>query len=636
MSSLIPVKNMNGVEAYIVLEKPAVKTGSSQKALVLLSNMMSIERTVELKVEYIHPSGGEIIYNGKTALNPRATTQVKADVPLAEEPGVHKAVLYVDGKPVDEALFITAELPEKPTLFTIVWHHHQAPNYTPEGRIHAPWAFVYVWGAYLSPYGYGPYHYHSVLLVKKKEFRATYNLSPSLLKQWLDAIDKGVVFIDGKKFDPNTPEVNMVKETLENYRNALYRNQIDVLTSIYAHTIAGFLIDVLDASDVIDEEISFGKEITRGAMGSNYDAQGLWTPEMAFSMGLIPIYASNGIKYTVLDDQFHFKPAEGDKGSQYEPYIVISSSTGDYIVVFFRDHELSDILGFKNVFSSEHHAWRNAYETAYRIIERALNKKAPVLVLALDGENWMVFSKNPPMTAFFLDKLADYLISANKEGFLILSHLREMIDKYPPKRVLKYVPTNSWLGTFKKWRGEKTDHEKYWGKIAEKYRILKAYERIIGGKDEVSFKARWCLWHALDSDYWWAEFWNPRIIDLWLSEFDKNIMKELSLIKISSIDVVGEPIEGGEVNILVKTTNNTNNEVKTTIRIGGIGLKVDRGDEIKPIVVKPKSSYDRIVKARVLTWGKVVIVAAITANGYIVDSMVKEIYVKPHLRPNPT
>ncbi|WFO76347.1 glycoside hydrolase [Desulfurococcaceae archaeon MEX13E-LK6-19] len=636
LSSLVPVKTVDNIEAYIVSEKPAVSPGSSLKAIALISNKSSTERNINVKIKYQCSDGKEtLIYDGQVKIGSMASLTITTDVPLGEKHGEHKLVLYINDKIVDESLFIVDEPLDKPTLFTIVWHHHQAPNYTPDGKIHAPWAFVYVWGAYLSPYGYGPYHYHSVLLSKKPGFKTTYNLSPSLLKQWLDAIERGIVFTDGKKLDSNTPEIELVRETLENYRNALHRGQIDVLTSIYAHTIGGFLVDVLDASDIVDEEISYGKEITRKAMGSNYDATGIWTPEMAFSMGLIPIYASNGIKYTVLDDQHHFRFAEGDKNSQYEPYLVINSGTGDYITVFFRDHELSDIIGFMNVFMSEHHAWRNAYETAYRILKKALSTHASTLVLALDGENWMVFSKNPPMTAYYLDKLSDYLISIDQEKFMKLSHLREMLEKCPPQRVLKHIPTNSWLGTFRKWRGEKQEHEEYWIKVVEKYRILKAYERIIGKRDEVSTQARWCLWHALDSDYWWAEFWSPKVIDMWLNEFEKTVPQKLSLIKISDIEIAGEPVEGGKISILIKTVNKTDKEIKPIIRVRGIDIRIEEGSEIKPIVVKPMSSYDRVVKARVLTWGRVFIIAAITADGYIIDVKTKEFYVKPFIRPNP-
>jgi alpha-amylase/alpha-mannosidase (GH57 family) len=244
-------------------------------------------------------------------------------------------------------------------------------------------------------------------------------------------------------------------------------------------------------------------------MGGNYEPWGIWTPEMAFSMSLVSIYYDNGIKYTVLDDQHHFHWAEGDKDSQYEPYILVDTSTRKSIIVFFRDHELSDILGFKNNFYSEPHAWRNAYETAYLITEKWLDQGVKTLILALDGENWMVFPKNKHFTAYYLKHLIIYLEAVQDLGFIKLSTLREMYNEVPSRRVLTKIPTNSWLGTFRKWRGEIHEHEKYWYHIADTYRRLRAYESIIQirpGEEEISRRIRWALWHALDSDYWWAEF----------------------------------------------------------------------------------------------------------------------------------
>ncbi|MEM0326438.1 MAG: hypothetical protein QW733_05370, partial [Desulfurococcaceae archaeon] len=43
------------------------------------------------------------------------------------------------------------------------------------------------------------------------------------------------------------------------------------------------------------------------------------------------------------------------------------------------------------------------------------------------------------------------------------------------------------------------------------------------GRNEDSRKARWALWHALDSDYWWAEFWEPTLINTWLNKAEKHL-----------------------------------------------------------------------------------------------------------------
>ena len=638
-SRLVSPKIVNGIEAYLVLRSPIVPRNNSQEANILVINH-GHRKSISIKIFIVDPRNEKkLAFESSYELLDKEMKILPSEpirLDIGEDLGEYLVELYVNDDKVDKTTFIVADPSiREPFYFTIVWHHHQAPNYMPDGKIHSPWAYVYVWGGYLAPYGYGPYHYHALLLDNKREFKATYNLSPSLLAQWLIAIEKGIETISGEKYDSSSFEVMKVKEALEKYRDALYRGQIDVLTSLYAHTIAGFLVDVLDAGDIVDEELSYGKTLTKKAMGNNYEALGVWTPEMAFSMGLIHIYRANGIEYTILDDKHHFYHAEGDKNSPYEPYLALNTATGDYITVFFRDHGLSNIMSFQNNFSNEYNAWRNAYEFSLMIARKWFNKNIQTLVLALDGENWMVFPRNPPYTAVFLDKLSDYLINMSRHGFIKLSHLREIYEKVPARRVLKYIPTNTWLGTFRKWRGEKEDHEKYWIEVAKRYRMIRAYERMIGGRDSKSRKARWALWHVLDSDYWWAEFWSPMIIKTWLREFDSVLKPILRLIKINNIGVSGDPVEGLEAKASIEITNDFEKDIRIAIRIGGLGIEVLGSGSIKPLVIKAKNKYSRDIRIKFLQWGKAIISAALTIDGYLIDSKSIEIDVKPYIRPNP-
>ena len=629
--SIIPPQIIDGIEAYLVFDKPAYRIGSMVKAVVLLRNHGS-SQSIDLKIV---ESPNNTVLTDKLVIGEGELVTKTYDLPIGDKEGVHELKLVINNKIYDTTKTIIRDpSSRKPLYLTIVWHHHQAPNYTPDGRIHSPWAYIYVWGEQLKPYGKGPYNFHTVILKKHPHFKATYNLSPSLLYQWKQAIERGIEFIDGKKYDPSTPEIILVKETLNSYIDSLKQGQIDVLTSIYAHTIAGFLTDVMKAHDIVYEEIAYGKKITEETMGDSYEALGLWTPEMAFSMNLIPIYYDNGIKYTVLDEVHHFNHAEGDKNSIYEPYIVVDTSSGKYIYVFFRDSELSNIMSFNNNFYDEIHAWRNAYEYSLRIAYKWFIKDAKSLVIALDGENWMIFSKNPPTTAIFLDKLAIYLETLQDMGFFKLSTLREIIENIPASKVLTNIPTNTWLGTFRKWRGERQEHEQYWVRAYEIYRKINCYEKLIGRKDQDSRRARWSLWHALDSDYWWAEFWSPSIINMWLAEARNIVESNLKKVRIREAKVDKEPFEDEEFNILVIVDNELDKDVYVTVAIGSPGIIMIR-DELKPLIIKAKSSYARKIPVKATYSGLYLVVVSLVSNGVLIDSKTVEVNIKPKLPPNP-
>ncbi len=629
--SIIPPQMIDGIEAYLVFDKPAYRIGSMVKAVVSLKNHGSFQ-SIDLKIVEF---SNNTVLTDKLVIGEGELITKTYDLPIGDKEGVHELKLVINNKIYDTTKTIIRDpSSRKPLYLTIVWHHHQAPNYTPDGRIHSPWAYIYVWGEQLKPYGRGPYNFHAVILKKHPHFKATYNLSPSLLYQWRQAVERGIEFIDGKKYDPSTPEIMLIKETLNSYIDSLNRGQIDVLTSIYAHTIAGFLTDVMKAHDIVYEEIAYGKKITEETMGSSYEAQGIWTPEMAFSMNLVPIYYDNGIKYTVLDEVHHFNNAEGDKNSIYEPYIIVDTSSGKYIYVFFRDSELSNIMSFNNNFYDEIHAWRNAYEYSLRIAYKWFIKDAKSLVIALDGENWMIFSKNPPTTAIFLDKLAIYLETLQDMGFFKLSTLREMIENIPASKVLTNIPTNTWLGTFRKWRGERQEHERYWVRAYEIYRKINCYEKLIGGKDQDSRRARWALWHALDSDYWWAEFWSPSIINMWLAEARNIVESNLKKVRIKEAKVDKEPFEDEEFNILVIVDNELDKDIYVTVTIGSPGLIMIR-DELKPLIIKAKSSYARKIPVKATYSGLYLVVVSLVSNGILIDSKTVKVNIKPKLPPNP-
>ncbi len=498
---------MNNEELYIVLDSPVYTTGDIAEVYVVSSSIT--ERRVEAEIRD---------YKGvlsRAALSiPRGTSIVYTlEFQTPRIPGRYDLTLLSESSVLDRVEYIVIGDREDSVdrYIAFTWHHHQAPGYLPSGRYRYTWAFKHVFEDEVSPYGRGVYQYHSSILEKYPDYKCTYNLSPSLLAQWSQLINEGVVLENDSIIASSSSEAKLVKDTLESYRRSAVRGQVDVLTSIYAHTITGYLVDYLEAMDIVEEEVEYGLEITKSVMG--VEPRGVWTPEMAFSMKLVDLYSDLGLEYTVLDEKCHLSKSSGDRATHLEPYVVRGSSRE--LVVFFRDTELSNILSFKNNFKSTANAWRSAYEYAYLIVEKI--RHGGVLTIALDGENWIIFSKNPPITAHYYEKLVEYLIKLQGKNYAKTTTLRGLIEKYNPRRALTHIPTTTWLCGFTKWCGEVDKQAIYWDKARRVYSEIKSYEEKYG-KNKYSKRARWALWHALDSDYWWAEFWDPDYIDAWLNE----------------------------------------------------------------------------------------------------------------------
>ncbi len=501
-------------DIYIVLDSPVYSTG--ELAEVYIVSHATVEE--KLDVEFRDYKG--VFSKASIKLEPGVNIVYTLEYQTPRIPGRYEIRLVSGSRLLDSVKYIVYgdALESIDRYIVLTWHHHQAPGYLPNGKYRYTWAFKHVADEELAPYGRGPYHYHAIILEKYRDYKCTYNLSPSLLAQWHQLITRGVQLENGEWIPSNSKTAELVLETLELYRKSVERGQIDVLTSIYAHTIGGFLVDYLGMNDIVRDEVAFGIEVTRSIIG--VEPRGIWTPEMAFSMKMIDIYSELGLEYTVLDGKCHFTGSQGDKSGHLEPYIA-RGGHGE-IIVFFRDTDLSNHLSFKNNFKNEAQAWRAAYELAYLIAEKT--RMGGVLTIALDGENWMIFASNPPLTAFYYDKLVEYLVKIQSKNYFETSNHREIINKYSAKRILTHIPTTTWLCGFTKWNGEVRRQPHYWEKARKTYQELRNYEEK-HGRDEYSQRARWALWHALDSDYWWAEFWDPTYIDTWLCEVQRHLLE---------------------------------------------------------------------------------------------------------------
>lgn len=626
--SLIDYRSHNGLEAFIVLNRPVFRVGEAARVNILIR---SLGYRGEAAISVVDAKGA-VIFRKNASIEAGSGNVIAFEHGVPDKPGTYALKLLINNTVYDEVEYLVVNSIARKSIVAFVWHNHQAPNYLPDGTIHGPWAYIYTYGRQLEPYGRGPYAYHIEMLGKHRDYRATFNLSPSLLYQWELAIKKGVVFQTGERISPGDERAKFIENVLERYIEYAKKGQIDILTSIYAHTIGGFLIEYLDAYDIVNDEVRYGKEVSKSVL-KGYEPLGAWTPEMAFSMKMVDIYYDNEIEYTVLDDVCHFEGSIGEKGSRYEPYIVLNKESGKHIFVVFRDHWLSDLLSFKNNFVSEPHALRNAYQLAYVISKRIIESSPKLLTLALDGENWMAFSSNPPLTAYYYDKLLIYLGSLSDIGFLELDHLRNIMQTMAARRILTHIPTNSWLCSFRKWRGERPEHESYWTKANEVYKMIRAYESLIGGRDAHSERSRWALWHALDSDYWWSEFWLPKVIEVWLQEAAQALMPRFNSLRIKDI-IAREPCVqgyGSEAKVVIE--NGLEKPIKAKVMLIVSGCDAP---SVREVFIQPRTTIEEAVNFVPCLSGEVPITALLLGDNHVISSHVKWIKVFPRIgSPSP-
>ncbi len=503
-------------------------------------------------------------------------------------------------------------------IILFVWHNHQAPNYYPDGTFFSRWHIDHFFQDGLKPYftldmayntsiypDMGTYYLHYYLLTKYPHVKANLHYSPSLIYQLNYAATHGFKIFDQrtgrfKTVSPNDTLAQVIRDFFKGLRELHEEGRVYIVTSCFAHTIMGYYMDKYDVDKLIKYDISLGMNWTSKLIIST-DA--IWTPEMAWSDKLTPIYLDLGIKYTVLDGTHHFPGAQGDKGTIFEPYIV-KDQTGRELIVFFRDQVISDgDIGFtNNDWDEPRQADRDArkfYYDIYNIHSFKNYKYPPIEVVAADGENWMLFAPSTANGALFLDRLYRYMESLTLQGIMRSGTFEDAVKAHPPQRVLTYIPSTSWLGSWGKWTTEKgEEHREAWEKMDN---AMAMYKGLLYYKDINTYTQfmheiitdKWfnesivALIHAMDSDFWWAEFFSMSYINRWLEAFD-DYMSKLFNIKIVVTTEPKYPVTNVENKVYVTIYNNNDYVMRdTSIYVGIKGY----GSTVKKVDINPGSPY---------------------------------------------
>jgi hypothetical protein len=580
------------VYTFVTTDAPIYKPGSTLIAEAYIFPQLKTSVQATIKFRFTDLPGAPQIPSVKVtipSIDEKPVVIVKAKpviVPDVNDGTYHLEMQVIVGGQVvyrDTVEFWIRHGPPsgKPPMILFVWHNHQAPNYWPSGEFFANWHVDHFFHDGLAPYytmnntypDMGTYYLHYYLVKKYPNVKVNLHYSPSLLYQLYIAATRGFkIYVPSKGRTVNIPPNSTMAETIREFFKGLKQlyeeDKVYIMTTEFAHTIAGYIINKLDIPYLLKYDIWLGKEWTKKVLGVDTDA--IWTAEMAWSDKLVPIYLDLGFKYTVLDGTYHFPGAQGDKGTIYEPYI-IKDSSGRELIIFFRDQEVSDgYIGFANQkWSTPKAADEWARQLYYHIYDKHSFKNykyPPLEVIAADGENWILFAPSHANAALFLDRVYAYINKLSEEGIMTSGTFKDAVKVHPPERVLTSIPWTSWLGSWDKWTVQKgRDQINMWNEVYYRigkykailyYKGIDSYNKFINliNTNQAFNKSVIDLIHALDSDFWWAEFFNPPVINAWLKEFDKDSSTLLKYrVEINTIPKI--PVAKASVKIIAMITN---------------------------------------------------------------------------------
>ena len=200
---------------------------------------------------------------------------------------------------------------------------------------------------------------------------------------------------------------------------------------------------------------------------------GMWPAEGSVSPQAVSIIGSAGIRWIATDEAILARSSADVPVSPRRPW------TYNGVSIFFRDHFLSDQIGFVY---SRRPAEKAVQDFLDEMKARAATARSEdeLVVIALDGENAWEYYQDGGYP--FLDRLYGAIVDSD---FINPITFGEYIDRFGPGRPLHRLATGSWIdGNFDTWIGEPTKN-RAWDMLATARQAVAASDMKARNRDRV-------------------------------------------------------------------------------------------------------------------------------------------------------
>jgi len=337
-----------------------------------------------------------------------------------------------------------------------------------------------------------------------------------------ELIFKGKNFTSDDKALLFAKQREILKEIIPLYRRLHEEGKAELAVSPYFHPILPLLCDMNSARTAIprinlpsarfrhpedaSSQVLSGIACFEKLFG--FTPVGMWPSEGAVSDEALAIIAASGIKWVASDEGILVHSISGGLGpgreALYQPYFF--NGDGTELRLFFRDHALSDLIGFTY---SQWDPVRAVHDFIGRLTD--IRQYAPgsrVVPVILDGENaWEYYPDNGHG---FLSLL--YTGIAETPG-LELTTFSELLAKVPARQALHHVHPGSWINAdYGVWVGH-PEENLAWDMIERTREAAVRHNPLVaallsgrgdpGGSDETALEVCKSIYAAEGSDWFW-------------------------------------------------------------------------------------------------------------------------------------
>jgi len=338
----------------------------------------------------------------------------------------------------------------------------------------------------------------------------------------------------GKNFNLNDRQgiINKQREIIQRiipqHRLMQERGQIEISTTPYTHPILPLLADsqagrvavpdmplpekLFQWAEDIPRHLKKAWEIYTDRFGCV--PRGLWPSEQSVSPTILSYIADQGFKWICSDEMvlgwslqnFFHRDETGnvyDPQLLYRPYL-LETPQGEISIVF-RDHRLSDLIGFTYGTMKPQEAAADLVGHL-EAISRSLRHQQgggtaleePWLVtIALDGENCWEFYEKDGLPFFE----ALYQTFSHHPGLQLVT-VSEFLEQFPAKVTIpsQNLHSGSWIdGTFTTWIGQRAKN-KAWELLTEARKTLAQHPEATEENNPLAWEA---IYAAEGSDWFW-------------------------------------------------------------------------------------------------------------------------------------
>ncbi|TMQ74006.1 MAG: glycoside hydrolase, partial [Candidatus Eisenbacteria bacterium] len=304
----------------------------------------------------------------------------------------------------------------------------------------------------------------------------------------------------------------LAAQVIPAYRALAARGQIELSASPYYHPILPLLLDLATARRARpdlplpveplvapeDARVQIERALARHAQAFGARPAGMWPSEGSVSPEAVALAAGSGLRWLASDEDVLWASLpEGSRrrSALYRPWSV--GEAGRTVTMFFRDHELSDRIGFVYRRWEAKAAAADFIARLRRIGREAARDRPPVVSVILDGEN--CWEHYPEDGGPFLEALYRALEAAPDIRTRTPSELLTAMGAEAAPARLEHLASGSWIDAdFHIWIGH-PEKNRAWDLLSRTRRALRE-----AGATPARDPAAWeALYRAEGSDWFW-------------------------------------------------------------------------------------------------------------------------------------